>query len=161
MRPGMLKGSAAGYGWRLRNGCNTISVGFETKSVRIFGALKADAIYIQSYDSLSSEAFIDFLKNIFETYGKFVMILDNASCHKSAALNDFIKSTHGKIKLIYLPPHTPQLNPIEKQWDVLKKLLAGRYFKSAEDLVDAINTLIETGQMKPVKLMDHLVPAKS
>ena len=89
------------------------------------------------------------------------MILDNASCHKSAALNDFIKSTHGKIKLIYLPPHTPQLNPIEKQWDVLKKLLAGKYFKSAEDLVDAINTLIETGQMKPVKLMDHLVPAKS
>ena len=39
---GILKGSAAGYGWRPKNCCNTIQIKFDTKSVKIFGALTAD-----------------------------------------------------------------------------------------------------------------------
>ena len=64
------------------------------------------------------------------------MILDNAPGHTSMTLNNFIESMHGKIVLIYLPSHTPQLNPIEPQWTVLKRLIAGRDFKSAY----AVNT---------------------
>ena len=89
------------------------------------------------------------------------MILDNASYHTSAEVNDFIESTHGNVKLIFLPSHTPQINPIEPQWAVLKRLLAGRYFKTADELADAVNALIETNEMKAVKLRDYLVPAKS
>ena len=158
---GILKGSAAGYGWRPKNGCNTIQIKFDTKPVKIFGALTADKIYMQIYDTLGSDAFIDFLKKIFKIHGRFVMILDNAPGHTSKTLNDFIESMHGKIVLIYLPSHTPQLNPIEPQWTVLKRLLAGRDFKSEDDLAYAVNTLIETNQMKPVKLWDYLVPSKS
>ena len=157
---GILKGSAAGYGWRLIKNHDTIRVGFETKSTKFFGVLKEGKIYMQSSDKLNSDAFIDFLKEMLKIHGKFVLILDNASYHTSIDVDDFIESTHGNIKLIFLPPYTPQLNPIEIQWRLLKKLLAGRYFKSVEELVDAVNTLIETGQMKPVKLMDYLVPAK-
>ena len=158
---GILKGSAAGYGWRPKGGCNTIQIKFDTKSVKIFGALTADKIYMQIYDTLGSDAFIDFLKEIFKIHGRFVMILDNAPGHTSKTLNDFIESMHGKIVLIYLPSHTPQLNPIEPQWTVLKRLIAGRDFKSEDDLAYAVNTLIETNQIKPVKLWDYLVPSKS
>ena len=85
---GILKGSAAGYGWRPKNGCNTIQIKFDTKSVKIFGALTADKIYMQIYDTLGSDAFIDFLKKIFKTHGRFVMILDNAPGHTSKTLNN-------------------------------------------------------------------------
>ena len=60
---GILKGSAAGYGWRPKNGCNTIQIKFDTKSVKIFGAL---ADKMQIYDTLGSDAFIDFLKKLFK-----------------------------------------------------------------------------------------------
>ena len=72
------------------------------------------------------------------------------------AVDEFIRSTRGEIRLVYLPPYTPQLNPIEIQWRVLKDMLAGRYFGSADDLVSAITNLIDSGQMKPVKLMNYL-----
>ena len=104
-----------------KNGCNTIQIKFDTKSVKTFGALTADKIYMQIYDTLGSDAFIDFLKKMFKIHGRFVMILDNAPGHTSKTLNNFIKSMHSKIVLIYLPPHTPQLNPIEPRWTVLKR----------------------------------------
>ena len=158
---GILKGSVAGYGWRPKDGCNTIQIKFDTKSVKIFGALTADKIYMQIYDTLGSDSFIDFLKKMFKIHGRFVMILDNAPGHTSKTLNNFIESMHGKIVLIYLPSHTPQLNPIEPQWAVLKRLIAGRDFKSEDDLAYAVNTLIKTGQMKPVELRGYLIPSKS
>ena len=42
-----------------------------------------------------------------------MMILDNAGYHKSLMVSQFIESIGGYIKLIYLPPYTQQLNPIE------------------------------------------------
>ena len=62
----------------------------------------------------------------------------------------------GEIRLVYLPPYTPQLNSIEIQWRVLKDMLAGRYFGSTDDLICEITNLIDLGQMKPVKLMNYL-----
>ena len=53
-------------------------------------------------------------------------------------------------------PYAPQLNPIEIQWRVLKGMLAGRYFESTDDPVGAITNLIDSGQMRPVKLMKYL-----
>ena len=116
---------------------------------------------MQIYDTLGSDALIDFLKKMFKIHGRFAMILDNAPGHTSKTLNNFIESTHGKIMLIYLLSYTPQLNPIEPQWAVLKRLIAGRDLKSKDDLAYAVNTLIEAGQIKPVKLWDCLVPSKS
>ena len=63
----------------------------------------------------------------------------------------FIESTGGDIKLIYLPPYTPQLNPIEVQWRVLKRLLAGRYFESVDELRDAIVQIVQN-EMNAVEI---------
>ena len=115
---------------------------------------------MMSVDKLDSDLFIAFLKEVLKIYGMVIIVLDNASCHRSAKIRDFIESTHGSIRLFFLPPYTPQLNPIEIQWRELKKLLAGRYFESEEELINAVNTLVRTGQIKPVKLMDYFILAE-
>ncbi|MCE2508524.1 MAG: transposase [Nitrosopumilaceae archaeon] len=46
---------------------------------------------------------------------------------KSNKVTKFVESTKGNIKLGFLPPHTPQLNPIETQWRVQRRLLACRH----------------------------------
>jgi transposase len=48
-----------------------------------------------------------------------VVVMDNAAFHKSKKTRQLIESVG--CTLLYLPPYSPDLNPIEKQWAVLKR----------------------------------------
>jgi len=48
-----------------------------------------------------------------------VIIMDNASFHKSIRTKELIEAAG--CKLLYQPAYSPDLNPIEKQWAVLKR----------------------------------------
>lgn len=48
-----------------------------------------------------------------------VLILDNASFHKSAESQKLVEAVGCKI--LFLPPYSPDLNPIEKYWANMKK----------------------------------------
>ena len=109
------KWNGGGYGWRRTGGKDTVQSSHSKKSARMFGVLGKDGYLIRVVDALNSETFKDFLRYLLTAYTMFVLILDNASYHKSNTLTEFVESTKGKIKLIFLPPHTPQLNPIEIQ----------------------------------------------
>ena len=50
-----------------------------------------------------------------------VIILDNAAFHRKSVLPDLAK-THN-CEVLFLPPYSPDLNPIEKKWAWLKKML--------------------------------------
>jgi transposase len=52
---------------------------------------------------------------------KSVLIIDNASWHKKDAIYD-IADVYG-FKVIFLPPYSPDLNPIEKFWANVKRRL--------------------------------------
>jgi len=51
------------------------------------------------------------------------IILDNATFHKKSVLPSIAKR-YG-CDVLFLPPYSPQLNPIEKKWAWLKKILRG------------------------------------
>ena len=59
--------------------------------------------------------YVEFLTGIHKKYGKFVLFLDNAAYHKSKALEEFLTNIGDEIKIIYFPPYTPDLNPVEGQ----------------------------------------------
>ena len=71
------------------------------------------------------------------------MALDNASYHKSKAVREYVESTEGDVELEFLPPYTPQLNPVAAVWRDLKRRLAGRFFRSAGELKAAITAIVE------------------
>lgn len=49
------------------------------------------------------------------------MVIDNASIHKGLEIYDIAEAF--KINIIYLPPYSPDLNPIEKVWANFKNIL--------------------------------------
>lgn len=66
------------------------------------------------------------------------VVWDNATFHKSAQLQVLIESVH--CKLIFLPPYSPDFNPIEKYWAKLKASI--RRIRSGQMTIPEVLTKI-------------------
>lgn len=70
------------------------------------------------------------------------VIMDNLSCHKSAAVAVSIEATGAK--LIPLPPYSPDLNPIERMWSKVKARLRRESQRTKKTLVNAIGRALRS-----------------
>ena len=57
------------------------------------------------------------------------MVLDNGAFHKAKKLK-----IPDNIKLIFLPPYSPELNPAEKMWARFKRAFSNKLFHSMEEI---------------------------
>ena len=115
------------------------------KSVALFGAvnIKRGTLVTQyERDKFNAITFQCFLVNLlrYRTRGrKMVIILDNAKYHHAALLQPFLKEHSRMLSLEFLPPYSPELNPIERVWKLTRKLCThNTYFDHLEALVDAV-----------------------
>ena len=69
-----------------------------------------------------------------------VVVMDNLSSHKVKGVRERIEAAGAQ--LLYLPPYSPDLNPIEKAWAKLKQLLRAVKARSKEALDQAISELL-------------------
>ena len=65
-----------------------------------------------------------------------VVVMDNLSAHKVQGVRELIEAAGAE--LLYLPPYSPDLNPIEKAWAKLKQLLRSAKARSKDTLDTAI-----------------------
>ena len=65
-----------------------------------------------------------------------VVILDNLSAHKVAGVRELIEAAGAH--LLYLPPYSPDLNPIEQAWSKVKQILRSLKARSSQALESAI-----------------------
>lgn len=71
-----------------------------------------------------------------------IVILDNLGSHKSAEVRRLIEARGAR--LLFLPPYSPDLNPIELAFAKLKALLRKASERSVEDLWTKIGDLLDT-----------------
>ena len=65
-----------------------------------------------------------------------VLVMDNLSVHKLEGVRQRVEAVGAR--LLYLPPYSPDLNPIEKAWSKLKTLLRSEKARTPEALHNAI-----------------------
>ena len=65
-----------------------------------------------------------------------VVIMDNLSAHKVEGVRALIEATGAR--LMYLPPYSPDLNPIEQAWSKVKQFLRSLKARTAEALEMAV-----------------------
>jgi transposase len=70
-----------------------------------------------------------------------VVVMDNLSAHKGSRVRELIESRG--CKLIYLPPYSPDFNPIEEAFAKLKTLLRRAEARSREVLIEAMGQALE------------------
>lgn len=70
-----------------------------------------------------------------------VVLMDNLSAHKVANVESLIKARGAQ--LMYLPPYSPDLNPIEPMWSKLKSILKTIGARTRRKLDNAIGSAIQ------------------
>jgi transposase len=61
-----------------------------------------------------------------------VVIMDNSAAHKVAGVRELIEAAGAR--LLYLPPYSPDLNPIEQAWSKVKQILRALKARTADAL---------------------------
>ena len=69
-----------------------------------------------------------------------VVVMDNLSSHKVKGVRERIEAAGAE--LLYLPPYSPDLNPIEKAWSKIKLLLRSAKARTKDVLDQAITDLL-------------------
>ena len=89
--------------------------------------------------------FLDELAHTFPTDEPVVVVLDNASYHKSYAVREWWRAHADQFQPFFLPAYSPQLNLIERLWRYLKdKLACHRWWNDLDRLIQATKTLLAT-----------------
>ncbi|WP_318256412.1 IS630 family transposase [Anoxybacillus flavithermus] len=112
--------------------------------VSIFGAVdvqQGDVVFHRT-SSANAETFLDFLRRLKEKYADqfLVLVLDNARIHHAKMVQAFLDGEEGDaFHFIFLPPYSPQLNPIERLWKWLKdEVIANVFHKDQNDIAQSI-----------------------
>jgi putative transposase len=126
----------------------------EKQKRHIFGGYNwmEDTITWTTAQTKNSAAFISFLEELLvKQYptGRVILVMDNASYHKSASALAALSLFEHRVMVIWLPPYCSDLNPIERFWRFLKdKACANKLqdnldevVKSAEKTMTAQNSL--------------------
>lgn len=93
-------------------------------------------------DTMNAVGYRDILQNVMLPYAKEEMPLlwvfqqDNDPKHSSKLVKNYFKGN--KIEVMSWPSQSPDLNPIENLWSVLKKSLSTQVFKSKDDLWEKV-----------------------
>jgi transposase len=85
--------------------------------------------------TVNAEIFREFLKRLLiGASGPVFLIVDGHPVHKAKLIKTFVEAQNGMLKLFYLPPYSPQLNPDEQVWAHVKRKVARQLVQSKDEM---------------------------
>uniref|UniRef100_UPI000E64FB41 IS630 family transposase n=1 Tax=Vibrio cholerae TaxID=666 RepID=UPI000E64FB41 len=137
------------YGW-IRKGQDKLieTTGSRTR-LNLIGALSLEnigATVTETYETINSESIVRFFwklkKEHYPLEQKVHLILDGAAYHRTELVKDTAKVLN--LELHYLPPYSPNLNPIERLWKVMNEHARNNvYFSSKREFISAIKEFFD------------------
>ena len=122
------------------------------KSVGYFGAVRLrDGKFVSHRQTgrFNGESFYVFLKRLRRITARspspVVVLADNASYHHAKLHQPWRERASQRFALDYLPPYSPDLNPIERVWKLTRRTCVhNRYFPKLEEVINAVDELFST-----------------
>lgn len=113
------------YGWIKKGATKAIETTASRTRINLVGALDLEQLsspIAASYDTVDGDSIVDFLqliRNHSNISGTIHLVVDGASYNNTPEVIE--KSKELNIKLFHLPPYSPNLNPIERLWQVMNE----------------------------------------
>jgi len=104
--------------------------------------------------AMNTAAFVSYVDQVLakEVRPGDLVILDNLSSHKTPAVRAAFARHH--IRVLYLPPYSPDLNPIENAFSKLKRLARSAAERTVDGLWAAIGRLLD--EFRPAECRNYL-----
>ena len=118
------------------------------QSVGYFGAVRlrdGKFVYRREDDKFNGETFFTFLKKLrkasCQSGNKVIVISDNARYHHAKLHKPYRDHCAGRFVLDFLPPYSPDLNPIERVWKLTRRYCTHNvYFSTLESIAGAVES---------------------
>jgi len=119
----------------------------------IWGALQvggggSEFLYTNRADGDVSTAFLQQISDR-DPYAIHIMIWDGASFHP----DNLDPRLPENVVVLRQPPYSPELNPVEKLWDMLRDWLCNRQWRSLDELLEAATYWLERFWNKPERVL--------
>ncbi|MEW6482554.1 MAG: IS630 family transposase [bacterium] len=128
--------------WALKGKQPHILSASTKEKIGFFGAvsLKSGQFVTQTAPTFNSKAFNNFLCHLLGYIHKpTLLILDRASYHRAKSLKPFLAEHQDYLKIVFLPPYSPELNPIERVWKITRRrVIHNRYFPTLKELEETL-----------------------
>ena len=116
------------------------------RKVGYFGAVRlrdGKFVYRRETEKFNAESFLKFIKQLRKvschTGKKVVVISDNARYHHAKLHQQYRENCAGCFELDFLPPYSPDLNPIERVWKLTRRCCThNAYFPTLESIMSAV-----------------------
>jgi transposase len=115
------------------------------KTSTFIGALRCDGLVAPAVfnGAINGELFLAYVEQVLVPTLKKgdVVIMDNLGSHKVAGVRQAIEAVGAS--LMFIPPYSPDLNPIEMAFAKLKALLRAKKIRTLEGLWNALGNLVD------------------
>lgn len=135
------------YGWgpRSERVRETVPAG-HWRTLTVLAALTVDGILASMSipSPTDGDVFLAFIEQVLAPRLEpgHVVILDNLGAHKVDGVRQLVESRGATV--LYLPPYSPDFNPIELAWSKIKQLLRGAKARLIEQLEPALTKALAT-----------------
>jgi transposase len=130
------------YGWIQKGVRKEIPANSGRARINLSGVIGVidHKVLVQEDKMLNAEATISFFRKIEEAYPEKTRVhvfCDNARYYRNKTVIEYLKTS--KVRLNFLPPYSPNLNPIERLWKWMKeRVIYNTYYSEFEDFKSAI-----------------------
>jgi len=133
-------------GERVKEGVRDVR--FERQSILSTIRLNGDMCPLVFEGTLNKHLFAEYVKTVLRPtlLPDDVLLLDNSSVHRSKLVLQALEECG--IKYLFLPPYSPDLNPIELLWALLKAFLRKSKARTREKLEQAIKCALESVELE-------------
>ena len=132
--------------------------------LNVFGAYDYtnDKMHINCYQKKTGKQFVDFIKRLDGRYNDTIqnifLVLDNLSVHKSKKVKDQIFKHCPRIKFVFLPVRSPELNLIEVRWSWLQRqVIDNCTFKDEQEIGQAVSKWKDTYNKNHGKVITNIL----
>jgi transposase len=135
------------YGWIKKGQDKVVKSNSGRQRININGALNGDTleVVIRTDDTINTQSTLKLFEALelkHPNAESIFITLDNAKYYKNGLVYEYLKTS--KIKLLFMPPYSPNLNLIERLWKFLRKtILYNKYYEKFADFKIAVMQFFE------------------